>query len=582
MINTRLDLPPASSSVPDIPPPPEEYHTPQEESSEMPAPPQAVVSAGAFEELHQQVVALTQLLSQRNSHPSHTPTPEGGFMADARTRIHHAAHDDDGVGTSGVPQVASGSRSVTIDFAKLARIIQEGIAVGMQQNTRAATRFTPNTPFTPEVLSYPLPDRFKYPRIKEYDGTTDPINHLNVYTDIMNLRVALDAVMCKAFPQTLTNAARDWFSTLEPNSITSFSDLADKLFALCSSKRIRKTAASLVQMRQGPNETLRSFMTRFNKERLQIPDLHITAAVSALTYAIKCEAFKMSLSKTPPKSVNELLTRTEKYMNMEETMAPKRKVSSSGRLDQKRPHESSLRLETPRVKPRKDPPSTTFTHLNTSRDHGHTTEDCLALKREIKALIRRRFLSSYINNEKHPRNNQNEGKGPEDRGNKQPNVGTINIIVGGTDSGGDSSSGRKQYARQRPIISRPDLGRTEDINFGMDDLEGIAFPHDDALVISAIIANFEVKRILVDNGSAANMLSHEAFVQMGISSEQLKPVKTSLQGFGGGVITPEGIVGLPLTLGVEGKHVMQITTFEVVRTPMAYNAILGRPMLNRI
>ncbi|XP_022850080.1 uncharacterized protein LOC111372124 [Olea europaea var. sylvestris] len=216
------------------------------------------------------------------------------------------------------------------------------------------------------------------------------------------------------------------------------------------------------------------------------------------------------------------------------------------------------------------------------RDHGHTTEDCLALKRLIEALIRRGFLSSYINNDKRPRNNQNGGKGPKDRGNKQPTASTINIIVGGTASGGDSSSGRKQYAKQPPLISRPDLGRTEDISFGMDDLEGIAFPHDDALVISAIITNFEIKRILVDNRSAANVLSHEAFVQKGISSEQLKPVKTPLQGFRGGVITPEGIVGLPLTLGTESKQVTQITTFEVVCTPMAYNAILGRPMLNRI
>ncbi|CAA3016547.1 Hypothetical predicted protein, partial [Olea europaea subsp. europaea] len=171
---------------------------------------------------------------------------------------------------------------------------------------------------------------FKCPRIKEYDGTIDPINNLNVYTDIMNLQVAPDAVMCRAFPQTLTNVARDWFSTLEPNSIASFSDLVDKFsFFFASSKRIRKTVASLMQMRQGPNEILRSFMTMFNKERLQIPDLHITVAVSTLTYAIKCEAFKMSLSKTPPKSVTELLTRVEKYINIEETVAPKREVSSS-------------------------------------------------------------------------------------------------------------------------------------------------------------------------------------------------------------------------------------------------------------
>ncbi|XP_022890991.1 uncharacterized protein LOC111406040 [Olea europaea var. sylvestris] len=397
--------------------------------------------------------------------------------------------------------------------------------------------------------------------------------------------------MCKAFPQTLTSAARDWFSTLEPNSIASFADLANKFSAFfASSKRIRKTAASLMQMRQGPNETLRNFMTRFNKERLQIPDLHITAAVSALTYAIRCEAFKMSLSKTPPKSVIDLLTRAEKYINMEETLTPRKDVSPSLRPDNKRPREPNQRDDNPWVKQKQNPRQETFTPLNTSRDrtkycdfhrdHGHTTEGCLALKQQIEALIRRGFLGSYTSHEKRPRNKQNNIH--EGRSSEPPIAGTINVIIGGTASGGDANNGRKKYAKQLPVSPGTDLAHTEDITFGSKDLEGISFPHDDALVISAIIANFEIKRILVDNGNAANVLSHEALVQMGISVEQLKPVKTPLQGFGGGVITPEGIVELPMTLGSEGPQVTHIVTFEVVRTPMAYNAILGRQLLNKI
>ncbi|XP_022846201.1 uncharacterized protein LOC111368940 [Olea europaea var. sylvestris] len=199
------------------------------------------------------------------------------------------------------------------------------------------------------------------------------------------------------------------------------------------------------------------------------------------------------------------------------------------------------------------------------RDHGHTTEDCLALKREIEALMRKGFLSSYINNDKCPTNNQNREKAQR-IGETSNQLQALSISL----------------SDEQPQEGTLAVGENKDISFGMDDLEGMAFSHDDALVISAIIANFEVKRILVDNGSGANVLSHEAFVQMGISSEQLKPVKTPLQGFGGTVITPEGIIGLPLTLGAEGKQVTQITTFEVVRMPMAYNAILGRPMLNKI
>lgn len=73
----------------------------------------------------------------------------------------------------------------------------------------------------------------------------------------------------------------------------------------------------------------------------------------------------------------------------------------------------------------------------------------------------------------------------------------------------------------------------EDITFRSKDLEGMSFPHNDALVIPTIIVDSEVKRILVDNKSTSNILSHEAFIQMDISAEQLKLIKTP---FGGLVV----------------------------------------------
>ncbi|XP_022888985.1 uncharacterized protein LOC111404404 [Olea europaea var. sylvestris] len=255
-----------------------------------------------------------------------------------------------------------------MDFVEIVRIIQEGITAGLQQNARGPTGFTPNTPFTPKILSYPMPDRFKYTCMKEYDGTTDPINHLNVYTDVMNLQVTPDQVMCKTFPQMLINATRDWFSTLEPNSIASFSDLANKFSAFfASSKRIRKTAASLMQLCQGPSETLRGFMTSFNKERLQITDLHIAATVSALTYAIRCEAFKISLSKTPSQTVTKLLTRAEKYINMEEILNPRRHGPSHEKAENKKQHDPVSQTEYPREKCKNEGPPGPLTRLNTSK-----------------------------------------------------------------------------------------------------------------------------------------------------------------------------------------------------------------------
>lgn len=109
---------------------------PQEESSEISISQPAVVTATAFEELRQQVVTITQLLSQRNSHSSPTPTPQEGFMADARAGAQRPITNVVQVGTSSVPYIASTSRSLTMEFGKLAKIIQEGITAGLLQNTR--------------------------------------------------------------------------------------------------------------------------------------------------------------------------------------------------------------------------------------------------------------------------------------------------------------------------------------------------------------------------------------------------------------------------------------------------------------
>ncbi|XP_022876920.1 uncharacterized protein LOC111395142 [Olea europaea var. sylvestris] len=183
------------------------------------------------------------------------------------------------------------------------------------------------------------------------------------------------------------------------------------------------------------------------------------------------------------------------------------------------------------------------------RDHGHTTEDCKALQQEIEALIKRGFLSNYVGHDKCPRNDYDKRKefGAESYG--QPMTGTINIIIGGITSEKDTNSVWKQCAQQCAHASKEFHYKLEHITFRSRDLEGVSYLHDDALVISAIVANFEVKNILIDNGSAANILSHDTFTKMGISAIQLKAVRTLLQGFGDGVIILQGIVEFPLILG---------------------------------
>ncbi|KAL0413041.1 UNVERIFIED_CONTAM: hypothetical protein Sradi_1505800 [Sesamum radiatum] len=104
--------------------------------------------------------------------------------------------------------------------------------------------------------------------------------------------------------------------------------------------------------------------------------------------------------------------------------------------------------------------------------------------------------------------------------------------------------------------------------------------HNDALVITAMIANYEVGRIFIDSGSSADILFKEAYDQMQLGDVSLEKVNTSLYGFAGEVVHPRGMVSLPLTMGRGTMRKTCLLKFLVVDLPSTYNVILGRPTLN--
>ena len=67
------------------------------------------------------------------------------------------------------------------------------------------------------------------------------------------------------------------------------------------------------------------------------------------------------------------------------------------------------------------------------------------------------------------------------------------------------------------------------ITFSDSDLEGCQHPHDDPLVIRAVVANKTIHQVLVDNGSSVDIIFALAFDKMGIGREKLEPVSTHLR-----------------------------------------------------
>nr|XP_009387769.1 PREDICTED: uncharacterized protein LOC103974627 [Musa acuminata subsp. malaccensis] len=140
-------------------------------------------------------------------------------------------------------------------------------------------------------------------------------------------------------------------------------------------------------------------------------------------------------------------------------------------------------------------------------------------------------------------------------------------------------SGRKAYTRAAPDEASGH-GPEPEITFPTGASERP--DHDDALVISAKVANAQVRRIMVDIGSSADILYFDAFQKLGLARENLSPICSTLTGFTGDSISPLGAVTLPLTLGNSSRSKTVMTTFLVVDLPTAYNAILGRPTLNKV
>ena len=80
--------------------------------------------------------------------------------------------------------------------------------------------------FTTEVLNRPLLPKFCLPQLGSYNGSKDPLDHIESFKTLILLQMTLYEVMCKAFPKTLKGATRVWFSKIPPRTIADFEQLS--------------------------------------------------------------------------------------------------------------------------------------------------------------------------------------------------------------------------------------------------------------------------------------------------------------------------------------------------------------------
>ncbi|KAJ9544850.1 hypothetical protein OSB04_024557 [Centaurea solstitialis] len=205
-------------------------------------------------------------------------------------------------------------------------------------------------------------------------------------------------------------------------------------------------------------------------------------------------------------------------------------------------------------------------------DHGHTTDECISLKKEIAYLKSNGHLKGIISD---------EAKRPA----SPIHTKVVNCITGGSEVCGLTYSAAKRHAREGPAgFPVPEESKTAaereldaaKLTFDQDDLSDVNQKHHDALVIQLTIGNCLTKRVLVDGGSSANVIFSDTLKIMGIDRSNIVRRTTTLVGFNGDATNTLGEIVLP----VFAKGINKQTKFNVIDCPSTYNAILGRPWIH--
>ncbi|VFQ90020.1 unnamed protein product, partial [Cuscuta campestris] len=466
------------------------------------------------------------------------------------------------------------------------------------QNPYRQAVFSEVTPFSRRIMSCPLPDNFKTPQIKAYNGTTDPQDHLARFGANVVMYAYPEEIKCRCFLATLEGQACEWFHKLPKGSIDKWGDLAHKFLEhFASSRRQKLPFSHLLNVKIRKGEQLREFINRWEKEARDVQGADDQALIAMLQAALPQGDVRKELRRNPLSAYQEMLARA-KYLALEEEddEPPVRKEKKS-------------RPPVAKGKKRKDygkGPNPTGYHANRHPVHAvqsfpapphgresygvqdapkyceyhrnstHNMSECVTLKKEMDQLIARGPP---------PRS---ERPSTSNRTWRRPPAPTAAITAEEGQEDGRRHLGRdcddldeKERQGRRHLGCRsplPKRKKKEPLIFD-EDYPPVLSPHRDALVIRVEINNVVVHRTLVDTGSSVNVMYSNTFKELGLPRSDLKPIHTPLSGFTGDTIEAEGTITVKAGVG-DGTHRLWVDMeFMVVQLDCAHHLILGRPGL---
>ncbi|XP_048493520.1 uncharacterized protein LOC125494062 [Beta vulgaris subsp. vulgaris] len=318
---------------------------------------------------------------------------------------------------------------------------------------RPMEKATPNSdsPFADPIALIDVPKRFCVPSMKLYDGTTDPNDHVAQYKQRM---------ITISIPKNMREA--------------------------CISRKMEKQASDLHRIVQKSDESLKEFVNRFNREKVSIPNCDARTANEAFRRGLDEESdLYKELTKYPCPTFEDAQAKALAQIRLEENMqsikayanADSRKAASNKQVSwRQKPYERPQQVHSVRhagsasdwkndagLPPklieygfnvtmggiintlhslgsvvkwpfRNEKPTA---HHNKSKgcefhgDHGHHTDECVALRREVSHLLKQGYLKDLLTEKGKQTVSKNDDR--RQPPSSPPHVKVINVINGGSD-----------------------------------------------------------------------------------------------------------------------------------------------------
>lgn len=151
-------------------------------------------------------------------------------------------------------------------------------------------------PFTTTIMEALMPEK-PPPALNKYDGSSNSDDHVRQCYDILHVQLSS---YVQGFSLSLKGETLASYNTFPPNTVDCFTTVKSFFGRRYAYSRIQKlTHVVLVSTRQEKEDTLKTFMKRYNELIRSVKDVNPTFIINKLSSCLKPKPFTNSMCVEP-------------------------------------------------------------------------------------------------------------------------------------------------------------------------------------------------------------------------------------------------------------------------------------------